>query len=78
MPSPMGARDIAADLGERIAGGEYGQPGTKLPKRQELAELYGVGLTTIAKVILLLKERGLVEGVQGHAAYVAMGAVRKI
>lgn len=74
MPNFMSARQIADDLGARIAGGEYGPPGTKLPKRTEFAELYSCGLTTIAKAILLLKERGLIEGVQGHASYVAMNA----
>lgn len=77
MPRPMSARQIADDLGARIAGGEYGPPGTKLPKRTELAALYSCGLTTVAKAILLLKERGLVEGVQGHAAYVATGAGKR-
>lgn len=77
MTKPMSARQIADDLGGRITGGEYGPPGTKMPKRAELAELYSVGMTTIAKVILLLKERGLVDGVQGHASYVSTGAVRE-
>lgn len=73
----MSAAEVAADLGDRIARGEYGPAGSQMPRRRELAELYDVGMTTIAKVVLLLKERNLVEGVQGHAAYVAQGAVRQ-
>lgn len=73
----MSAADVAFDLGERIKAGDYGPAGTQLPRRLDLAQLYDVGLTTIAKVIILLKERGLVEGVQGHAAYVATDAVRE-
>jgi DNA-binding GntR family transcriptional regulator len=67
----MSAIEIAEDLAERITAGERGyRPGEKLPSYRELAVLYGVGATTISVVILVLKERGLVEGAPGQGVFV--------
>jgi GntR family transcriptional regulator len=65
----MNAAEIAEDLTERIRAGEY-PSGTKLPSYRELGELYSVGFSTIAKVVLLLRERGIVVGVPGRGVYV--------
>lgn len=65
----MSSQDIAADLTERIRRGEY-PPGSQLPPYRVLAGLYGVGMTTIAKVMTLLRERGVVVGVPGRGTYV--------
>lgn len=69
MPIPMSATDIAADLTERIRDGEY-PAGSQLPTYRELMRLYDVGYTTIATVMLMLRERGVVVGVPGRGTYV--------
>ncbi len=70
MSVPMSAAEIADDLADRIRDGEP-PPGSKMPSYHELAVLYGVGTTTIANVMTVLKERGLVVGYQGRGVYVA-------
>lgn len=68
---PMSADQIARDLAERIAAGEYGAPGSQLPTYAALAGLYSVSESTITKVIGLLRERGVVTGVPGRGTFVA-------
>lgn len=70
MPISMSAAQIADDIADRIAAGEY-RPGTALPTYRELAVLYSVGRTTVSVVILMLKERGLVVGEPGRGVFVA-------
>jgi GntR family transcriptional regulator len=70
VPIPPTAREIADDIADRITSGEY-PAGSKLPPARELADLYGVSLSTAQRVQLLLKERGLAIGRQGDAVYVA-------
>lgn len=69
-PVPLTYREIANDLAARIACGEYG-PGDKLPSYAELAALYGVAVTTAQRAIALLRDRGLVFGIQGRGVYVS-------
>lgn len=77
MPAmPMSAAQVAEDLASRIAAGEYGPPGTQLPRYEDLAELYSVGMRTVATVMMILKMQGLVSSVQGKGTFVATGAVR--
>lgn len=61
---------IAADLADRIARGEY-VPGTRLPSNRTLAELYSVSTATIERAHILLRERGLTYGVIGRGVFVA-------
>jgi GntR family transcriptional regulator len=70
LPIPPTTREIAEDITDRIRGGEY-PPGTKLPPAREVAGLYGVSMATAQRVMLILKERGVVVGRQGDAVYVA-------
>lgn len=71
MPAiPMSSAQIVEDLTARIAAGEWA-PGDRLPSYNELADLYSVRFTTIARVILILRERGIVVGVPGKGTYVA-------
>lgn len=70
MPIPMSAIQIADDLAERIKRGEY-PPGTRMPTYRDLMELYDISYTTVAAVIVRLKERGMVVGVHGKGVYVA-------
>jgi GntR family transcriptional regulator len=67
---PMSSSQIVDDLAERIRLGEY-QPGTQLPTYDSLASLYDVSPATIAIVVRILRERGLVVGVPGRGTYVA-------
>jgi GntR family transcriptional regulator len=69
LPIPPTTREIAEDITDRIRGGEY-PPGTKLPPAREIAELYGVSMATAQRVMLILKERGVVVGRQGDGVYV--------
>ncbi len=62
---------IVDDLTARIAAGEYGSAGAQLPTYHALARLYSVGFGTIARVILVLRERGVVIGIPGRGTFVA-------
>lgn len=65
-------RDIADDLTDRIRRGEKGhQPGDMLPSLSELANLYSVSVSTAARAMGLLRDRGLTVGAQGKGVYVA-------
>lgn len=71
MPAiPMSSAQIVEDITARIRAGEW-EPGDRLPSYNELAALYSVRFGTIARVILILKERGLVVGVPGKGTFVA-------
>jgi DNA-binding GntR family transcriptional regulator len=67
----MSSEDIARDLAHRIRRGEY-PPGTQLPTYASLAETYSVSPATIALVIRILKERGVVV-VRGRGTFVPEG-----
>jgi DNA-binding GntR family transcriptional regulator len=69
MPIPMSAAQIADDLTDRIKRREYA-PGEQLPTYRELMGLYNVGYTTVATVILMLRERGVVVTVPGRGTFV--------
>lgn len=72
MPAlPMSSAQITEDLAARIGAGEYGPANTQLPTYTELARLYNVSFTTIARVILVLRDRGVVTGVPGRGTFVA-------
>lgn len=70
MPIPMSAEEIAHDIRDRIEAGEY-PPESKLPSYRQLMDLYDVGYTTVAKVIWMLRDRGIVIGVPGRGVFVA-------
>jgi DNA-binding GntR family transcriptional regulator len=69
VPRRMTAAQIAADMEERIRSGEY-PAGSRLPSYRELGDIYSKSFSTIAKVVLMLKERGLVEGEPGVGVFV--------
>ncbi len=69
VPLPMTAQQIAADLTERIRSGEY-PPGSQLPTYAALSKLYSCSEATITKVMGLLRERGVVVGIQGRGTFV--------
>lgn len=69
MPIPMSVTQIADDMIERIYGGEYPE-GERLPTYRELGDVYSVSFSSIAKVIWILRDRGLVIGVPGVGVFV--------
>lgn len=69
MPIPMSYDQIVEDLTDRIERGEY-RPGQQLPTYHSLSQMYSVSYATIARVILLMRERGIVIGVPGHGVFV--------
>lgn len=68
-PARLSYRQIADDLAERIARGEY-KPGQRLPSYSELAAMYSVSVTTAQSALRLLRERGLTWSDPGVATYV--------
>lgn len=63
-------REIADDMEERIALGEYVR-GSRLPSYRQLADIYSVSVSTAYRAVVLLQDRGLVEGEPGVGLYVA-------
>lgn len=60
VPRRLTWREIADDLAQRIRGGEY-PAGGRIPSYREVAALYGVSISTAAKAISRLTDRGLIE-----------------
>ncbi|MEO3768942.1 winged helix-turn-helix domain-containing protein [Micromonospora sp. B9E7] len=63
-------RRIANEITEKINSGELA-PGEKLPSIRELADQHKVHISTINRVMTILKDRGVVEGHPGKGVYVA-------
>ncbi|MFI6244314.1 GntR family transcriptional regulator [Micromonospora sp. NPDC050795] len=63
-------RRIANEIADKIKSGELA-PGEKLPSTRELAEQHHVHISTINRVMTILKDRELVEGFPGKGVYVA-------
>lgn len=68
-PTRLTYRQIADDLAERIATGEY-PPGTKLPSYSQLASIYSCSVTTAQAALRVLRERGLTYSELGRGTYV--------
>ncbi|MEU8019961.1 GntR family transcriptional regulator [Micromonospora parva] len=60
---------IADDLAERIASGEF-QPGSKLPSRRELIDHYGVTKPVIDRAMQVLRIKGMTETLPGVGVFV--------
>ena len=61
---------IAAELTERIRGGELA-PGSALPPQKELSASYGVTLATLRQALRQLEDDGLVSQQPGRGTFVA-------
>ena len=70
MPVFMNYRDIADDMEARIRRGEYPRGG-KLPTYAEVAAMYSVSHSTVARVFLAMRERGLTDSAPGKGVFVA-------
>lgn len=69
MPRRLTYGEIAHDLAERIAIGDY-PPGSKLPSYTELGQLYDVSYATVHRAVRILRERQLVYGEPGRGVFV--------
>lgn len=69
MTIPLNYRGIAEDIEARIATGEY-PAGSKIPSYSQLAGLYSVSISTAQRAVMVLRERGHVQGAQGRGVYV--------
>lgn len=61
---------VAADLRSKIANGTYA-PGTQLPSRAQLREIYGVSDTVLDKAMFMLRTEHLTETLPGVGVFVA-------
>ncbi|QFG22395.1 winged helix-turn-helix domain-containing protein [Actinomadura sp. WMMB 499] len=61
-------RQVAAEVERRIAEGVY-PAGKRIPSTAELSEEFGVSRRTITDAFVLLKDRGVVRGVQGRGTF---------
>jgi len=61
---------VAADLRDKILSGKYA-PGSKLPSRAQMREIYGVSDTVLDKAMFLLRTEKLTETLPGVGVYVA-------
>ena len=69
MPPQTSKQRIMSDILEKIQSGTY-PPGSKLPSRRELQEIYGASSTTVIAAIEWLKAKEYVQGVAGSGVYV--------
>lgn len=60
---------VASGIREDIANGKYAA-GERIPSARELAETYGVALTTAVKAVEELREEGLIETRRGKGSFV--------
>lgn len=63
-------RRVADDLRAKMRAGTY-PPGTKLPTKRELCDLYDVSTQTVDSAMIVLREGGWVRGRQGSGVWVA-------
>lgn len=75
-PRKQSYREIADDIESRIHRGEY-KPGDELPSAAGWAEIYSVSKSTAERALMMLRDRGLTEGVPGRGTYVATNAGRE-
>ena len=69
-------RDIAENLRDRVAAGEFGA-GRLLPSEAELSEGYEVSRVTVRRALELLREEGLIDARQGLGWFVATDPLRQ-
>lgn len=70
MPRQQRYEEVADDLASKIRSGEY-PPGSKLPSRAQLCELYQVSESVIDKAMWILRREGLTETLPGVGVFVA-------
>jgi DNA-binding GntR family transcriptional regulator len=61
---------LADELRAKIESGEW-PAGTKLPSRTQLCEEYGLAGSTVFQAMMILRDTGLIEAIEGVGLYVA-------
>jgi GntR family transcriptional regulator len=69
-------RDIAENLRDRVAAGEFGA-GRLLPSEAELSDRYGASRVTVRRALELLRDEGLIDARQGLGWFVATDPLRQ-
>ena len=69
MPRQQRYEQVADDLKSRIESGEY-PPGSKLPSRSELCQIYDVSESVADKAMMLLRRERLTETLPGVGVFV--------
>ncbi|MDA0632340.1 GntR family transcriptional regulator [Nonomuraea sp. MCN248] len=67
--------DIAAEIRRRVEAGEW-EPGSRLPRLNDLAAEYGANRDTIGRAIAALESQGVLWAVQGRGIIVRHGMMR--
>ena len=70
MPRQQRYEQVADDLLSKIRSGEY-SPGSKLPSRAQLCEMYDVSESVIEKAMLILRREGWTDTLPGVGVFVA-------
>ncbi len=71
MPLQQQYEKVANDLRAKIGEGREYPPGSRLPSRGELREIYSVSDSVIERAMFILRSEGLTETLPGVAVYVA-------
>ena len=71
------AASVAQQLRAQIAAGQFG-PGDYLPPQKDLAEQFGVGLSTIREAVQLLSAAGLVKSHPGKGTWISEEALNSL
>ncbi len=69
MPRQQRYEQVADDLTAKIRGGEY-PPGSQLPSRAQLCQIYDVSASVVEKAMMLLRRDGLTETLAGVGVFV--------
>lgn len=69
MPMQQRYEEVADDLAAKIKSREY-PPGTLLPSRAQMREIYKISDTVSDKAFRILRERGMTETLAGVGVYV--------
>jgi len=71
------AANVAEQLRAQIAAGKFG-PGDYLPPQKDLAEQFGVGLSTIREAVQLLSAAGLLKSHPGKGTWISEEALNSL
>ena len=70
MPRQQRYEQVADDLRQKIQSGHYA-PGSQLPSRRELCQMFDVSESVIEKAMWILRREGLTETLPGVGVFVA-------
>lgn len=74
VPRQQRYEQVADDLKRKIESGEY-PPGSRMPSRRELCQMFDVSESVIEKAMWILRREGLTETLPGVGVFVAENPV---